>query len=63
MARFPRSRAPFFQKGFWKPGLNFTFEPQGEIGPGNRAVTTDRRQFTLFYLFFFPFFGIETQLN
>ena len=33
-ARLLRSRARFFQPGFWKPGLNFTFE---RIGPGNRA--------------------------
>ena len=39
-------------------GLKFHIWTQDEIGPGNRAVTTDRRQFTLFYLFYFPFFGI-----
>ena len=60
--------SPDLARGFSKQdletGLKFHIWTQGEIGPGNQAVTTDRRQFTLVYLFFFfPFFGIETQLN
>ena len=52
----PQISRAVFPKRILETGLKFHIWTQGEIGPGNRAVTTDRRQFTLFYLFYFPFF-------
>ena len=28
----------FFQPGFWKPGLNFTFEPKAKLVPATRLI-------------------------
>ena len=52
----PQISGAVFPKRILETGLKFQIWTQGEIGPGNRAVTTDRRQFTLFYLFYFSFF-------